>query len=151
MRALNDMPVAINDEFAALPISRQQKYQLRKVKLGLCPTCGKKPLDGRYACKEHTYGGKRAKPEKYQARKAVILALARGDLRREKCEKCNKLGQAHHEDYGKPLEVRWLCHAHHNEAHGIQSFNPREIKIQDLVRYHKEYGKKHRETYVRQK
>jgi hypothetical protein len=24
---------------------------------------------------------------------------------------------AHHEDYSKPLEVRWLCTQHHNEAH----------------------------------
>lgn len=27
------------------------------------------------------------------------------------------LGQAHHDDYSKPLEVRWLCPSHHKLHH----------------------------------
>ena len=26
---------------------------------------------------------------------------------------------AHHEDYGRPLAVRWLCPAHHAEIHRV--------------------------------
>jgi hypothetical protein len=34
------MRPAIKDEFAALPISRQRKWQLRKAKAGRCERCG---------------------------------------------------------------------------------------------------------------
>jgi len=30
---------------------------------------------------------------------------------------CGKPGQAHHEDYKKPLEVTWLCPRHHKLLH----------------------------------
>ena len=34
------------------------------------------------------------------------------------CEKCSGLKvNAHHDDYAKPLEVRWLCDRHHSEWH----------------------------------
>lgn len=35
------------------------------------------------------------------------------------CERCGtkKRIQAHHEDYGRPLEVNWLCTKHHGERH----------------------------------
>jgi hypothetical protein len=44
------MPRQIQDEFSALPISRQRRYQLRREKAGLCRVCGKpaaKGLNGR--------------------------------------------------------------------------------------------------------
>lgn len=34
------------------------------------------------------------------------------------CEICgNEVAQAHHDDYSKPLDVRWLCTTHHAEWH----------------------------------
>jgi len=30
---------------------------------------------------------------------------------------CNKKPEAHHPDYSSPLDVVWLCHAHHKQAH----------------------------------
>lgn len=30
------------------------------------------------------------------------------------------MSQAHHEDYARPLDVRWLCFKHHRETHGQQ-------------------------------
>lgn len=64
-------------------------------------------------------------PEKYKARMAVGNALRDGRLTRQDCEQCGAEDNihAHHDDYSRPLDVRWLCsrchHAHHaseNEA-----------------------------------
>lgn len=60
--------------------------------------------------------------EKYLARKRVEKALEYGKLYRKPCEKCGSDNdiQAHHDDYSKPLEVRWLCRMHHLEHHGME-------------------------------
>jgi hypothetical protein len=59
-------------------------------------------------------------PEKKRARRAVYRALRARRLTRQPCEVCGSLlAQAHHDDYSKPREVRWLCFKHHRErAHG---------------------------------
>lgn len=65
---------------------------------------------------------RRAKnPEKYRARTAVGNAIRDGRLKREPCEVCGQKAQAHHEDYQKPLEVRWLCFKHHRAEHGQET------------------------------
>lgn len=44
--------------------------------------------------------------------------LRRGKVEKKPCEICGSLKvQGHHEDYSKPLEVRWLCSKHHQELH----------------------------------
>jgi hypothetical protein len=56
-------------------------------------------------------------PEKAKARVAVAECLRRGWLiRPEVCQSCGDPGEieAHHDDYSKPLEVRWLCKSCHN-------------------------------------
>ena len=30
---------------------------------------------------------------------------------------CGKIGEAHHPDYSKPLDVIWLCSEHHAQVH----------------------------------
>lgn len=55
------------------------------------------------------------------ARQAVAKALRRGGITRPAaCSQCEKGGQlhAHHDDYSRPLTVRWLCEACHLEHHG---------------------------------
>ena len=45
-------------------------------------------------------------------------AIKSGALVRQSCEVCGSgRAQAHHDDYTKPLEVRWLCRKHHLEHH----------------------------------
>ena len=56
---------------------------------------------------------------KQQARNAVGRALKAGKITREPCDECRSLlSEAHHEDYGKPLEIVWLCRKCHEERHG---------------------------------
>jgi ribosomal protein S27AE len=48
----------------------------------------------------------------------VWKAISRGKLVKEKCEVCGaEKTQAHHDDYNKPLEIRWLCKKCHTEWH----------------------------------
>lgn len=62
---------------------------------------------------------KRRDPAKTKANRAASNAIRGGRLVRQPCERCGSLTvEAHHEDYSKPLEVRWLCFKHHREAHG---------------------------------
>lgn len=52
-------------------------------------------------------------PAKRRARKVAWY----GKRTPQPCEVCGSPGQRHHDDYDKPLEIRWLCLAHHGEAH----------------------------------
>lgn len=56
--------------------------------------------------------------EHHKARRAVRHEIEMGRLTRQPCEVCGApKADAHHDDYGKPLEVRWLCRPHHVEHH----------------------------------
>lgn len=55
---------------------------------------------------------------RYEARDLVRRAVASKKLFRQPCELCGcERTQAHHDDYGQPLAVRWLCIPHHREFH----------------------------------
>ena len=48
----------------------------------------------------------------------IRMAKKKGEIIKQSCEICgNKDGQAHHDDYNKPLELRWLCRSHHMIFH----------------------------------
>jgi hypothetical protein len=54
----------------------------------------------------------------HRAHVAVGNALASGDLTRMPCEMCGSTpADGHHDDYAKPLDVRWLCRPHHIQHH----------------------------------
>ena len=65
-------------------------------------------------------------PEKWRARAKFKYAIKTGKITRpEFCEnfslssvKCSEgVVHGHHEDYSKPLDVRWLCRSCHNKVH----------------------------------
>jgi hypothetical protein len=65
---------------------------------------------------------KRAYLDRNPAKRAAHIktrnAIRDGKLIRKPCEVCGEVrAQAHHDDYGKPLDVRWLCTTHHTEWH----------------------------------
>lgn len=54
----------------------------------------------------------------HAARRKVRSAIVAGKLKRQPCEVCGASRvHAHHDDYSKPLAVRWLCHPHHVAHH----------------------------------
>lgn len=58
-------------------------------------------------------------PLKIAAYNAVNLAIKNGEIAPQACEKCGSIpADAHHDDYSKPLDLRWLCRSHHREIHG---------------------------------
>lgn len=62
--------------------------------------------------------------EKMRARKLLNRAVAAGRVASLPCEKCGAVkAQGHHDDYTKPLQVRWWCprcHSqHHNQKHPV--------------------------------
>ena len=65
--------------------------------------------------------------DKYKARGIVNNAIRDGRLKKQPCEICgSKKSQAHHDDYSRPLDVRWLCFAEHRSLkHGqVNATNP---------------------------
>lgn len=56
--------------------------------------------------------------KKLAAQRAAYDAISDGTLVREPCEVCGeKRVDAHHDNYDKPLDVRWLCRKHHRLHH----------------------------------
>ena len=58
-------------------------------------------------------------PNKYKAHSLVGSAIKCKRLFKEPCEVCKSEDgvHAHHDDYLKPLNVRWLCPVHHKKWH----------------------------------
>ena len=60
----------------------------------------------------------RSNPLKKTARNKLNYAIRKGYITRQPCEVCGERKvHAHHDDYTKPLEVRWLCGHHHALLH----------------------------------
>jgi hypothetical protein len=135
--------MTISDEFSSLPISAQRRWQLRAIRDKRCVQCGK-PVKTKWHCEFHAaqtsqnqLKNRKKNPLHARARGIVVGALRTGKLKRQLCEVegCGKPGQAHHTDYEKPLEVTWLCHKHHVEAHGRLPINE-GVKIISDIRKH---------------
>lgn len=81
-----------------------------------CENASKKPFRTLYAD---------LSPEerlKARVRSRTKMQIRRGKLVRKPCEVCgDSKSQAHHDDYSKPDDIRWLCHMHHLEVHGVIS------------------------------
>jgi len=55
---------------------------------------------------------------KRKAREMIYRAVRSGLLSRGPCENCgNPDTQGHHDDYSRPLDVRWLCSTCHTAVH----------------------------------
>lgn len=130
------------------PLSEFYKHlQMADGHLGKCKECAKADIIARRKANiEHyrEYDRERAKrperkakilvyqqrrrskdPEKCRAHRLLIYHVRAGNITRKPCEVCGKVHgvdgarvEGHHDDYSKPLDVRWLCFKHHRMEHG---------------------------------
>lgn len=57
-------------------------------------------------------------PKRYKATSMINNAIRSGKLFSEPCFVCgDEKTVGHHDDYDKPLNVRWLCQPHHHQWH----------------------------------
>lgn len=64
-------------------------------------------------------------PDGYKAHTAVGNAIRDGKIIRGSCEVCgDPRTHGHHDDYRKPLSVRWLCALHHTRLHAKENTEP---------------------------
>lgn len=58
------------------------------------------------------------------AHATIARAIKNGSLEKQPCQMCGATYfiHAHHDDYSKPLEVMWLCAAHHKARHAFLSW-----------------------------
>lgn len=56
---------------------------------------------------------------KHRVRSLTRSYIKAGILIKEKCEICRTMKniEAHHDNYTKPMDIRWLCRKHHREHH----------------------------------
>jgi hypothetical protein len=81
---------------------------------------------GKAALYRATKASRQRRPDSWAANCAVNNAIRKGILTKQPCEVCGA-GKAHghHDDYNKPLEVRWLCASHHSQWHKTNTPIPR--------------------------
>jgi len=91
----------------------QKKYKLSEK--------GKITQQKYYHSKAHKDAAKRYQKKHLKNRYVYLLvrkAIQTGKLLKQPCEVCGKQNAfAHHDDYEKPLQVKWLCNYHHCEYH----------------------------------
>lgn len=77
-------------------------------------------------------------PERRAAHRAVERALRNGTLVKQACEACGAAASrnvhACHDDYAKPLEVRWRCATCHiGREHWATAILPRNARASALT------------------
>lgn len=82
------------------------------------------------ACERSRQSGKTRQydPAKRRARTALRIAMLGGKIvQPAACSGCNEAGkklEAHHTDYAKPLDVKWLCRSCHTQLHRTNLTTP---------------------------
>ena len=69
----------------------------------------------RFGTDNHFHRGGRRSVKR--ANGMVEKAIKKGIIVPQPCEQCGAKAVAHHDDYNKPLDVRWLCDTHHFQWH----------------------------------
>jgi hypothetical protein len=113
-RAYRDDPAAAE----RLRANDRRRYQRNREARLAAQKQYKTTPEGREA---HTRGNREWRQrnrEKVAAHSVVARAIRSGRLVKQVCEVCGDPDTSgHHDDYSKPLDVRWLCDRHHKAEH----------------------------------
>lgn len=74
----------------------------------------------RFRERERAYSRKRVRNDRVAARQELNYAVRSGRVAKpDYCATCGSNAKltAHHDDYSKPLDVRWLCYSCHGKEH----------------------------------
>lgn len=69
---------------------------------------------------QNAYGTGHNIEERHKRKKARVMFnhyLRDNHIERQPCEICGAKAEAHHDNYDKPLDVRWLCFKRHRQWH----------------------------------
>lgn len=85
-----------------------------------------KTENGKYSLEKGRKKYRQNNPIKYAAHILVGNYIRDRKLERKPCEVCGSTYKihAHHDDYAYPLDVRWLCVAHHSQWHKVNGEAP---------------------------
>lgn len=97
--------------------SRATQYQQNRESVIVRVMRWARTPEGRKAKNDATKKWQTANPEKKLAHDLVHRAIRDGVIAPCPCEVCGAKAEAHHDDYSKPLDVRWLCRRHHAQFH----------------------------------
>jgi len=112
-------------------ITRQGMWQILKIR-----GCEFRP-NLKYGKENHFHRGT---SDDKRAQHLVEKAIKKGIIERKPCEVCSTSGkmkdgrnkvQAHHDDYNKPLDIRWLCQECHHQWHKDNKAIPRKEVMPD--------------------
>ena len=95
-----------------------RKANPQKVEACVDNSKAKKPEKYRKIAAKKAARMRREHPLKCAARRAIYDAIRRKEITRPTmCSNCPFIGciEAHHEDYSKPFDVRWLCKSCHDK------------------------------------
>ncbi len=92
-----------------------------------CKTCMKgattrRRIETNYAAQRKYEKSERGRAMRFahdQARMQLHYAIRTGKLIPLPCWECGAKAEAHHPDYGSPLDVVWLCSLHHKQLHAM--------------------------------
>lgn len=100
------------------------KREIHKARYWADPEAGRQRYRDWYAAnseqeRARSHGRRRNHERaKWLARRAVNDAIKCGRMKRQLCEVCGDPNtHGHHDDYSRPLDVRWLCPKHHAAVH----------------------------------
>lgn len=85
--------------------------------------------------------------KKANARSYTREYIKRGYIKRKPCEVCGAKAEAHHDDYDKPTEIRWLCRQHHLEHHRKEALTPTLIKMSEMLPFCRDELRKAKITF----
>jgi len=108
-----------NKEWYELNPGKSKEYKRAQKSID-CHKAYLKTPTGKKSKKAASTRYKKNNPIKMKASTKSWNAIKGGHLIRLPCEICgNIVVHGHHDDYSKPLDVRWLCPPHHKEWHEL--------------------------------